>query len=75
MSKQIFPENLTREFDNSESSARYIIPTLRLGYTVTVTRKVAQLFKLSNIKIVQGGTAKDIIFSKTELGLWEMKLE
>lgn len=72
--ESIWPDNITREFDNTESDWKFIIPALRNGMTVTVVLKVAQLFKLSKVHIAQKGTVKEIEFTKTQLGLWEMKL-
>ena len=74
MTESVWPDNITREFDNTESDWKFIIPALRNGMTVTVTRPVAQLFKLSRVQIVQKGTVKEIKFTKTELDLWEMEL-
>ncbi len=74
MSESIWPDNITREFDNTESDWKFIIPALRNGMTVTVTKKVAQLFKLSHVRITQKGTVKVIEFTKTNLDLWEMVL-
>jgi hypothetical protein len=71
----MIPEYLTRQFSPKESDFPFIIPALRNGMTVTVTLKVAQEFKLAKTKIVQDGTAKSIVFKKTELNLWEMNLE
>jgi hypothetical protein len=74
MTESVFPDNITREFNNTESDWKFIIPALRNGMTVTVTLKVAQLFKLSKVKIIRNGTVKEITFKKTEPGLWEMTL-
>lgn len=74
MTESFWPDNITREFDNTESDCKFIIPALRNGMTVTVVLKVAQLFKLSKVRITQKGTVKEIEFTKTKLGLWEMKL-
>ncbi len=71
----MYPEALTRTFKATESNYPYIIPALRNGMTVEVTAKIAREFRLAKVGIMVKGTIRYIKFTKTELGLWEMKLE
>lgn len=68
-------EALTRTFKPTESNFPYIIPALRNGMKVEVTKKIAQEFRLANPAIIVKGTAKYIEFTNGPLGLIVMTLE
>ena len=65
----MFPENLTRQFKNTESNYPFIIPALRNGMVVTVTLKVAREFLLADCVIIKGGKPCVIRYDKAPLGL------
>lgn len=68
-------EALTRKFKPTESNFPFIIPALRNGMEVLVTKKIAQEFKLANPAIIVSETCHQIKFEKAELGLVKMTLE
>jgi hypothetical protein len=67
-------EALTRSFKPTESNFPFIIPALKNGMEVLVTKKIAQEFKLANPAIIIAGTCNYIKFEKADLGLIKMTL-
>lgn len=68
-------EALTRKFEPTESNFPYIIPALRNGMTVKVTKKIAKEFALADPGIQVKGSIRYIEFAAAELGLVAMTLK
>jgi len=67
-------EALTRTFKPTESNYPYIIPALRNGMVVKVTKKIAKEFALANPGITVKGIVRYIEFTPADLGLIAMTL-
>ncbi len=68
-------EALTRTFKPTESNYPYIIPALRNGMEVKVTKKIAKEFALAEPGIIVKGTVRYIEFAPADLGLVVMTLK
>jgi hypothetical protein len=66
---------LLREFKSTESSHPFIIPALKNGLIVKVTKKIAREFALCDPGIIVGGTVKYINFQEVHLGLVTMTIK
>lgn len=71
----MIPEALTRTFKPTESNYPYIIPALRNGMKVKVTKKIAQEFALADPVIQVKGFIRHIEFAPAELNLVAMTLK
>jgi hypothetical protein len=68
-------ETLLRQFTPTESNFPFIIPALKNGMKVEVTKKIAQEFRLVNPALIVKGKVHTIQFTKGILGLIVMTLD